>query len=127
MRYVNHKFGRACVHRPRREDRGKEGEREREKKRRTRERERARKGCEEIRACEEEKQRGIRRDRRGGEGKETSRRVWVLKNAEGTKREGFSVVDESRFSFRSMIDDPCDRFDVSTRCQLLLTFSLANC
>lgn len=102
-------------------------EREREKKRRTRERERARKGCEEIRACEEEKQRGIRRDRRGGEGKETSRRVWVLKNAEGTKREGFSVVDESRFSFRSMIDDPCDRFDVSTRCQLFLTFSLANC
>lgn len=81
MRYVNHKFGRACVHRPRREDRGKEGERKREK-RRTRERERARKGCEEIRACEEEKQRGIRRDRRGGEGKETSRRVWVLKNAE---------------------------------------------
>lgn len=81
MRYVNHKFGRACVHRPRREDRGKEGEREKKEGR-----ERERKGTkglrEEIRACEEEKQRGIRRDRRGGEGKETSRRVWVLKNAE---------------------------------------------
>lgn len=57
MRYVNHKFGRACVHRPRREDRGKEGE----KKEDERERERARKGCEEIRACEaKENQRGIR-------------------------------------------------------------------
>ena len=38
MRYVNHKFGRACVHRPRREDRGKEGERERKKEGRERER-----------------------------------------------------------------------------------------
>lgn len=56
MRYVNHKFGRACVHRPRREDRGKEGEREGEKKKDEREREGTK---------------GLRRDTsvRGGEAK----------------------------------------------------------
>lgn len=65
MRYVNHKFGRACVHRPRRE----EGER-----RRTRER-----GHERVAKRYEENQRGIRRDRERGEEK---KQVWVLKNAE---------------------------------------------
>lgn len=49
MRYVNHKFGRACVHRPRREDRGKEGEKKEDERERERGHERVAKRYERAR------------------------------------------------------------------------------
>lgn len=70
MRYVNHKFGRACVHRPRRE----EGER-RERKGGGRERE----GTKGLRRDTRRTKGGLDATRRGGEEK---KQVWVLKNAE---------------------------------------------
>lgn len=93
MRYVNHKFGRACVHRPRRE----EGER-RERKGGGRERE----GTKGLRGDTRRTKGGLDAT---GRGKETS---LGAEECRGTKRESFSVVDESRSRvFLLMIDDRC--------------------
>lgn len=96
MRYVNHKFGRACVHRPRRE----EGER-RERKGGGRERE----GTKGLRRDTRRTKGGLDATGRGGGGEETS---LGAEECRGTKRESFSVVDESRSRvFLLMIDDRC--------------------
>lgn len=76
------------------------GRKEGEKRRRTRER-----GHERVAKRYEENQRGIRRDRERGGGEETS---LGAEECRGTKRESFSVVDESRSRvFLLMIDDRC--------------------
>lgn len=76
------------------------GRKEGEKRRRTRER-----GHERVAKRYEEDQRGLDATGRGGGGEETS---LGAEECRGTKRESFSVVDESRSRvFLLMIDDRC--------------------
>lgn len=87
--------GRACTVRAGRREKG-----GREKEEDERER-----GHERVAKRYEENQRGIRRDRERGGGEETS---LGAEECRGTKRESFSVVDESRSRvFLLMIDDRC--------------------
>lgn len=101
MRYVNHKFGRACVHRPRREDRGKEGEKKEDERERERGHERVAKRYE--RARQRRTKGGL--ERGGEKGKSSRVRSLGAKECRGTKRESFSVVDESRSRVFLLIND----------------------
>lgn len=72
MRYVNHKFGRACVHRPRRGGRKKEEDESEGEAVREGTRERLRRDTS-VRA---EDQRGIRRGERAGGEREKKKKSW---------------------------------------------------